>query len=348
MATATITPPTQTAEVSVKGKDMNFNSLAPISSLSKRINPFQEAKVLMVYIDSDPSAGEVYPQSGGFALTKVGLNKLASAAGLSISSRIVSTSRDYVCAEASAKYCNGSGVVQEAVGTYEIDMDVIEEEIMSRPKKKEWDTPEKRKGEVLTFKKYKLQRAESGAINRVIRSILSVKNVYSEQELKQPFAVPHVHFSPDFSDPDIKRAAISRMSNQVNELYGGEVSPPAIEPSETPQQLEAPREDKQPEAEVAEASPAAKEEIKTDAPAETGAKNTEEDEYLCPPCPTCGGETEYRTGVSPKTNKRYHGSFCKETNCKGVEWGIPNKVDPNQKTIDEEIPAEAFVEQPDF
>ena len=178
-----------------------------------------------------------------YSLTKTALNKLSSAAGLTITSRIIESSKDYVCAEATATYLNASGAREEKVGTYEIDMDVIEAEIMERPKKGEWDTEAKRKEESRRFRRYKLQRCETGAINRVIRSILAVKNAYTQEELQKPFAVPHVQFAPDFSDPDIKRATIKKFTGQSDVLFGkeekaAEVAPPPVE-EETPQIEEA-------------------------------------------------------------------------------------------------------------
>lgn len=284
------------------------NMLTPAYALNKRINPFQEAKIVLVKINANPNDGEVYPQSGKLALTKNGLMKLASAAGLKVKTKVVESSRDYVCMEAEISYLNASGVKQEAVGTYEIDMTVIEEEIMNRPK----STEEAKRREILQFRRYKLQRCESGAINRGIRSVLSIKNTYTPQELAKPFAVPFVQFSPDFTDPDVKRAAIQNMSGAVGTLYGE--TPEFREGCPAPQvekiELEAPQEPVENNIKNAfqgSAENAQTESVQSEPQPVQSQVEQKPDKNICQ---NCGGPTEYKDGVNKTSGKQWAAYFC--------------------------------------
>ena len=49
------------------------------------------------------------------------------------------------------------------------------------------------------------QKAATGAILRVIRDLLGIKGVYTMEELKKPFAVARMSFSPDYNDPMVKQ-----------------------------------------------------------------------------------------------------------------------------------------------
>jgi hypothetical protein len=61
---------------------------------------------------------------------------------------------------------------------------------------------------LIQWRKTKLQRAETGAMLRVIRMALGIKSTYTAAELSKPFIVPRIDFSPDYSDPEVRRALI--------------------------------------------------------------------------------------------------------------------------------------------
>jgi len=345
------------AEVAMQG-GQKFNSLSPVTTVSKRLNPFQEGKVLYVHISPNPADGEVYKQGKGLALTKVGLNKLSSAAGLTINCKILSCSKDYVRAEATAECTNAAGIRQNMSGTYEIDMDVIREEIMGRSNGTE--------AEVLRFQKYKMQRCETGAVNRAIRSILSVRNVYSAQELALPFAVPHVLFSPDFTDPDIKAAAIKKFQGDSGMMYGEDKVQALPQKSETPTALpeasELPQNEEEPKKLDYPEAPKNEQEAPQGEPGEPAEKKTESEEsghvkYDTPPCPKCEGQMTYKEGKRQDGKGMWWASFCKDKDCKekserdGKMYGTSKfgKLEPINKDTGEVVPAEAFEsEQPDF
>ena len=53
------------------------------------------------------------------------------------------------------------------------------------------------------------QNAATGAILRVIRDLLGVKGAYTIEELKKPFAVARMTFSPDYNDPAMKQIMVT-------------------------------------------------------------------------------------------------------------------------------------------
>lgn len=72
------------------------------------------------------------------------------------------------------------------------------------------------------------EKAQTGAILRVIRALLGIKGTYQLQELKKPFAVPTVTFSPDYTDPMVRQAMIQQGMNSMGNMFGASSAPPAI------------------------------------------------------------------------------------------------------------------------
>lgn len=64
------------------------------------------------------------------------------------------------------------------------------------------------------------QKAATGAILRVIRDLLGIKGMYSMDELKKPFAVARMSFSPDYNDPLIKQMMLQQCMQSVGNLFG--------------------------------------------------------------------------------------------------------------------------------
>lgn len=74
--------------------------------------------------------------------------------------------------------------------------------------------------DLLRKRKHKLRLAETGAMLAAIRSLLAIKSVYTREELERPFIVPHVIFSPDVADPEIRRALLASSLRATQDLYG--------------------------------------------------------------------------------------------------------------------------------
>jgi len=75
---------------------------------------------------------------------------------------------------------------------------------------------------MLQYRKFKDERAMSGAKERVIREFVALKNTYSREELSKPFAFPRV--IPDtakmLEHPEVRQAAIEKMTGAVSSIFG--------------------------------------------------------------------------------------------------------------------------------
>ncbi len=64
------------------------------------------------------------------------------------------------------------------------------------------------------------EKAMTGAILRVIRALIGIKGTYTLDELKKPFVVPRVTFSPDYSNPEVRRAMIEQGMSSMSNMFG--------------------------------------------------------------------------------------------------------------------------------
>ena len=64
------------------------------------------------------------------------------------------------------------------------------------------------------------EKAMTGAILRVVRALIGMKGTYSLAELKKPFAIPRVTFSPDYTDPMVRAAMLDQGLNSVSNMFG--------------------------------------------------------------------------------------------------------------------------------
>lgn len=77
------------------------------------------------------------------------------------------------------------------------------------------------------------EKAQTGAILRVIRALLGIKGTYQLQELKKPFAVPTVTFSPDYSDASVRQAMLQQGMSSMGNMFGATSAPPVALPFAT-------------------------------------------------------------------------------------------------------------------
>ncbi len=73
------------------------------------------------------------------------------------------------------------------------------------------------------------EKAQTGAILRVIRALLGIKGTYSREELSKPFVVPTVTFAPDFTDPAVRNAMLQQGMNSMGNMFGTSATLPAIQ-----------------------------------------------------------------------------------------------------------------------
>ena len=102
-----------------------------------------------------------------------------------------------------------------------VDLEVIEQEMrdqyekkshslmeQNKKEKKPW-TEEQRKEyveknirrDMLQKRKFRLQLAQTGAMDRVIRKILALKGTYKKEEIEKPFIVPKIALIRIFRTP---------------------------------------------------------------------------------------------------------------------------------------------------
>lgn len=73
---------------------------------------------------------------------------------------------------------------------------------------------------MMLLRKTFAEKAMTGAILRVIRALIGLKGTYTLDELKKPFAVSRVTFSPDYSDPEVRAAMLSQGMNSMGNMFG--------------------------------------------------------------------------------------------------------------------------------
>ncbi len=70
------------------------------------------------------------------------------------------------------------------------------------------------------LRKTAAEKAMTGAILRVVRALIGMKGQYTKAELQKPFAIPRVTFSPDYSDPQVRKAMLDQGMNSVSNMFG--------------------------------------------------------------------------------------------------------------------------------
>lgn len=239
------------------------NLLLPVTTLRQQLGPWHELRVTEVKVNPDPSAGEVFKvgavekQVGDkrqwvdvYALGRAALDRIAAAAGIIWDFR---GSGPELLTDRKVIY-RMVGAVRLPDGTWQpiaerklIDLDVVEEEVRERQRKRgeekaqeyrasggekgvspdivdQWVEQQVR-SEMLQRRKSVLQLAETGARLRCIRALLAVKSHYTREELAKPFVVPRIDFSPDYNDPEVRRIILQHGLQATSRLFGPAPAP---------------------------------------------------------------------------------------------------------------------------
>ncbi|NPV72124.1 MAG: hypothetical protein HPY55_16075 [Firmicutes bacterium] len=214
-----------------------YNVLVPTAKL-EQISPFHALRVEEVRINPDPAGGDIYKVGSReignrsedlYGLTKTAILRLANAAGIVwnwADTKVLQASRDYVLYQAVGAVRKPSGEWIPVKATKEIDLAVVEEELRDQfekkaakeKKDKAWVELQVR-ANLIQWRKNKLMRAETGAMLRVVRALLSLKHQYTIEELKKPFIVPRVDFSPDYRDPEVRKMVLEAGVKAASELF---------------------------------------------------------------------------------------------------------------------------------
>lgn len=232
-----------------------FNVLAP-RELGP-IPPYHTPRLSVVEINPDPKGGDCYPlPAGRLGLSKIALDRISQAAGITWLPELcgrVDDGRDpnIIRYKAVGRIKDLNGQWRTIIGEKEIDLLAIEDELRESVPKREWISkigePAKKqkaieeavRSDLIQFRKHKLARAQSGAMNRAIRSALALRSQYTPNEIAKPFVIPKVIFTPDYSDPEVKKFMLAEATGHLSELYGA----PAISATLPPALPPAPEED---------------------------------------------------------------------------------------------------------
>jgi len=240
-----------------------FNVLVPTQEI-QQVSPWHAARVAVCNVNPDPMAGDVFKVGSRkndatgqwedlYTLAKPALMRLAASAGIVWNWResdFVKLDASYVLYRAVGALRLPDGSWQPLVGTKEIDLTVIEDELYEANLKKarenaagdaksqarlngmsidDWAKAQTRSA-MIQWRKNKAARAETGAMLRVIRAALALRSQYTVDELKKPFVVPRIDFSPDYNDPDVRKALIQNGMPAMASLFGQSAPATASQP----------------------------------------------------------------------------------------------------------------------
>lgn len=214
----------------LKQAQKRCNVITPVTRIDW-IPPLHGVSLRIVSLDPRPERGDVYtsPELGkDVALTKVALDKIAAAAGISwdplLSGRIDDGSDPhYVRFRAVGTITDFDGTQRTISGEKEIDLRDGSPEVKrieSAAAKKNRDPGP----QIARAREHILSMAESKAKNRAIRQALCIKQKYSPEELQRPFVVPKIVFTGETDDPAVRRLVqekiIERALGSAKALYG--------------------------------------------------------------------------------------------------------------------------------
>jgi len=224
----------------------DVNLILPAVPLSSELAFGHKVKVSLVQIDTNPDHGEIYKvgwRNGAdvYALGKPALEKIAHAAGIQFQTRRIDdrSNSDFCEFECQGGMRNESGmpIVQGRTKAFNMP-DVRAESLEQRTKSNERAQAKKTPAqiaddvdrEMAQFKKHIVARTETGAILRLIRGLLGIRQQWTAAELAKPFVLMRVDFQPDASDPDVKRFLLEQGANAGRALY--HQPPPMARPTE--------------------------------------------------------------------------------------------------------------------
>lgn len=220
----------------------NYNILLPMTTFASQNELFVPRLDIVI---PDIGGGDFYKQGS----KKIGnswidllapsgqfLNKIASAANIQWhpdKSGHTVLERDRAVYKAVGAVRQADGQWRVLADEYELDLEVIEEELRMEYKKKakteDFQKRMKKDGmdiedyimrDLLQKRRHKLALAASGAMNRVIRKALTLRSTYPANMAGNPFAIARFDFQPDYNDPTVRRYASIAAIQAQNDLYG--------------------------------------------------------------------------------------------------------------------------------
>lgn len=210
-----------------------FNQLVPTEAIrvptDLLVPVVQIVRLSPAEADKDTYKSNDIP-AGHRAPTARGLSKLATAAGISFfNERRVDDGGDpdVMRVSVDARMLLPTGQQVTATGTKEVNL-----------RNRKWSSPAERDRYKANFYEHVATRAR----NRAIRSILSLKQAYTDDELRRPFAV--VSFAPNMNHPLVQQLYVERMAPALEASFGLDAgSPKRLVAGGDQQLVEAPDDD---------------------------------------------------------------------------------------------------------
>lgn len=240
----------------------NVNFLLPSETYGQVISEYEKVMIEVVRVDPNQAGGDVYEVARGkLALSSRPLMAISHAINVkwhpTLTGKVEDTPRKST-ARAVGVMRKPNGELITMVEEKTVDLDAIEEEQRikfedeaekgcpywssgqkhykawkSDAEKKKWIEREVQKA-VLSYKKFKNERAMTGAKGRVIKKFVALKSTYTAEELRKPFAFPCVF--PDakkmLERPELQQAAIDKMTGSVQSIFGPESTSFSSRPKE--------------------------------------------------------------------------------------------------------------------
>lgn len=231
-------------------KTQGANLLMPSTYIGE-LSEFHKPVIEKVLLNPDPEQGDVYAHDNAdpgpkkkWRPTKQALMKLSVCAGViwspTESRRMDNQSeRNYIAYKAVGGIRKADGQPVFFSAEYDLDFEIIEEELReSYEAKTKQDWAKKKtaqekaeyvaycvKRDLLQKRKNKLKLCEAGAMNRVLRMLLGIKQAYTTAELQKPFVTARIVFRPDFSDKEVRSKLIDAGIKAMTGIYGESVAP---------------------------------------------------------------------------------------------------------------------------
>lgn len=265
------------AVVIPKGVGDHFNLITPVQHFAQS-DPNFTPSVRLIELDtgtllSDERKGKsphFYKiAKDSFGLTKQGLEAVGQAAGI-VRTQAKLIPKDELRPGVAYGY-RASVWIRRSDGTVESvtrDRDwheaaeraEIEQEVKTLAARypNDWSA-ERASGEVekrwIAELRYGAAKVESKAINRAIRAALSLPSL-SAKDVQKPFLIVGYQFTPDYSDPEVKRILVQSGLGAVSQLYPGADPEVTERPSEVLESFEGPPAGEEPAQLEAAAAPA--------------------------------------------------------------------------------------------
>lgn len=206
------------------------NLLTPVSSWTQA-DPNWSPSVSLVKLEKD---AHTYPLPGGkLGLNKQALETLGRLAGVlyTRTSRVpnVELRPDELWAyRATIGFRRSDGTIDEITRergfsreaeTMEIEDSVTKSNKFGPAQSEKW-TAEVRKRMIAELR-HGPAKTESKAINRALRAGLAMPSSVEARQLEKPFLVIGYNFTPNYDDPEVKRALVAVAMNAQAAIYGG-------------------------------------------------------------------------------------------------------------------------------